>query len=195
MKIAVVTGASRGLGAAIAEALFRNGFIVQAPSRSSMDIGNEQSIIRLAESYQKAFGRIDVLVNNAAVLSENMEESLRINATGAYHVTRHFWGMLSKADGRVVNVSSREGLMMGDTFGYRAYSVSKSALNAITRMQAKNNDGVLVNACCPGWFNSRLGGDRAGREPKDAAETPVWLASGNHNFNGMFFINLQPVPW
>lgn len=193
MKTALVTGASRGLGEQIAAQLRARGFNVIAPTRAEMDIGDERSIAQAAESIRARCAAIDVIVNNAGVLSESLEECLRVNAMGAFHVWRAFWPLLVAPGGRVVNVSSREGLPAH--FGKRPYSVSKVALNALSQAAARNADGVMVAACCPGPFRSRLGGDKVPQSAEAAADTPVWLATEAAECNGHFYINRNIVPW
>lgn len=192
MITAIVTGASQGLGKEIARLLADHGFAVLAPTRKDMDVGNPDSINKFCSLVH----RVDVLVNNAAILGETLEEALRVNAMGAYHLTSALWPKLVDNQGQVINISSREGLMWGDTFGRRHYSVSKTTLNAVTRMMADNKDAVTVNACCPGWFRSRLGGKHAPQSATEAADTPVWLATqASLKYNGKFFINREVVPW
>lgn len=193
MKTAFITGASRGLGAAIHLAMRERGFNVIAPSHGQMDLRNEASIARFTNGMG---AQIDVLINNAAVLTGDLSDSLRVNAMGPYFLTRCLWNNLS-AGARIVNVSSIEGIMSGDLFGGREYSISKVALNAITRhMSSKLRDGRVCNACCPGWFRSRMGGEAAPRTPADAADTPVWLATeAPADLNGYFFQDRKIIPW
>jgi len=190
MKTALVTGASRGLGFEIAKQLAERGYRVLTPTRAELDLADPDSL----RCWAPDCTGLDVLVNNAAVLGKSLEEAMQVNAFSAYNLTRHLWFLLSARSGRVVNISSREGL--STQFGFRYYSASKTTLNAITRMLSCNTAGITVNACCPGWFRSRLGGDHAERSPAEAADTPVWLATeASPSLNGKFFINREVVPW
>lgn len=191
MITAIITGASQGLGSEIARLLAGHGFVVITPTRKEMDLSDPESIKRFASLIH----RVDVLVNNAAVIGVTLDEAMQVNAMGPYRLTKALWPKLAASEGQVINISSREGLMWGDTFGRRYYSVSKAALNAITRTMADNKDGVTVTACCPGWFRSRLGGKDAPQSAAEAADTPVWLATQAKNTNGKFFINREVVPW
>lgn len=191
MKLTLITGASRGLGKEIAHLMAERGYSVLTPTRAEMDLSDVLSI----HSFASRIKRLDVLINNAAILGENMENGMQVNAMAPYHLTTALWPAIKASNGRVINVSSREGLMA--SFGGRNYSASKSALNAITRMLSRNEDNVTVAACCPGWFRSGLGGDKAPRSAAEAADTPVWLATEAWPMaiNGKFFINREGVPW
>lgn len=193
MKLALVTGASGALGKEIARLLSERGFATLTPTRTQMDVASVNDVISWMRYPIQQFQRFDVIVNCAAILSDDLEDSLWTNALGAYNVTRFAWPHLAPG-ARVINISSRESLVA--SFGNRPYSISKATLNAITRMQAVNPDGVIVNACCPGWFRSRLGGEKAPKSASEAADTPVWLATeAPANLSGLFFIDRQIVPW
>jgi len=189
MKTALITGASRGLGEAIARLLTERGYSVLTPSHAELDISDPASIARFKVDH------LDVLINNAAVLGATLSEAVEVNVMGAALLTHQVWRRLMSNGGRVINISSREGLT--GWFGNRHYSVSKVALNVLTRATALNypSDGVEVCACCPGWFRSKLGGIIAPRLPGDAADTPVWLATEATDINGKFYIDRKVVPW
>jgi NAD(P)-dependent dehydrogenase (short-subunit alcohol dehydrogenase family) len=100
--------------------------------------------------------------------------------------------------GRVVNLSSGLGQLedMGD--GTPAYRASKTTLNALTRMfaAATSGEGILVNAMCPGWVRTDMGGSSASRGVAKGAETAVWLATlPEGGPTGEFFRDKQPIAW
>ena len=108
--------------------------------------------------------------------------------------------------GRIVNMSSTLGSlgeMTGPDSPYggvmaSAYRLSKTVLNGITALLARELRGtnILVNAACPGWVRTDMGGDRAPLTPEQGADTPVWLATlPDGGPNGGFFRERQPIPW
>ncbi len=158
-KTALVTGASRGIGAAIAERFAREGYHVLAPSRREMDLSDLDSIKRFLRSSAKR--RIDVLINNAAenkisavermpiadwqrILTTNLSSAFLLIQGTAPAMARRGWG-------RIVNLSSCYSFLARP--GRAAYSASKSGLEALTRTAALEYGGrnVLVNAVCPGF--------------------------------------------
>ena len=150
--------------------------------------------------------RLDVLVNNAGVYpteavfsvsEETLVTALEINTLGPFRTCRAFVpGMLQRGYGRVVNVSSGGG-SFGEGLGPAAYAVSKAALNALTVKvsQAVRGD-VKVNAMCPGWVRTDMGGSGAPRSPEEAVDTLVWLATLLEvGPNGGFFRDRKHIPW
>jgi NAD(P)-dependent dehydrogenase (short-subunit alcohol dehydrogenase family) len=108
--------------------------------------------------------------------------------------------------GRIVNVSSTLGSLndiINPDSSYTAiqapaYRLSKTVLNGLTVLLAKELRGtnILVNAVCPGWVRTRMGGDEAPVAPAEAAETPVWLATlPDDGPTGGFFRQRRPIPW
>lgn len=173
-----------------------------------LDVADEASVLDCAHRLEDAGVEIDVLVNNAGVYPEGkllepegavaMEEALRANFWGAFRCCQQFVpGMVERGYGRVVNVSSGYGSFGEGLEGPAAYCVSKAALNALTVKLAREVKGdVKVNAVCPGWVRTRMGGSGADIAPEDAVHTIVWLATLPHDGpNGGFFRDRAPVPW
>ena len=233
---AVVTGANRGLGFETARQLANLGLRVvltardpesaevaaQTLRREQLDVVPHQLDITSEESCAglSVLGRIDVLVNNAAVLPESDEnplsagvltqsalsvppdllrEAFETNTLGAYRVIQAVApGMRQRRFGRIVNVSSGLGQLHDMQGGYPAYRVSKTGLNALTRIFAAElrDAGVLVNAVCPGWVKTDMGGPAALLTPEQGVETIVWAATLPQNGpTGCFFRNKQAIPW
>jgi NAD(P)-dependent dehydrogenase (short-subunit alcohol dehydrogenase family) len=154
-------------------------------------------------------GGIDVLVNNAAVHYDSfedsldadfaiVEEALRTNLLGPWRLSKALGAaMRDRGWGRIVNVSSEAGSLASMRGGTPAYAVSKAALNALTRTMAGDlrGSGVLVNAVCPGWVATDMGGP-GGRPIPEGAASIVWAATlGDDGPTGGFFRDGRPLPW
>jgi NAD(P)-dependent dehydrogenase (short-subunit alcohol dehydrogenase family) len=112
---------------------------------------------------------------------ERASHALDVNVLGAWRTSQAFIpSMRAVRSGRIVNVSSGAG-SFEETSGPEApaYSVSKAALNMLTLKLALElrGSGVLVNAACPGWVRTRMGGPAAPLSPEQGADTPIWLAT------------------
>lgn len=159
--------------------------------------------------------RIDVLVNNAAVYPDKAAGEdrgvlassaaewrtfMETNFFGALWTARAFVpSMVERGFGRVVNVSSDYGSIGGGLAGPAPYSVSKSALNALTiklAAEVRATPDVKVNAVHPGWVRTGMGGPNATRSPAEGARTIVWLATlPADGPSGGFFHDEKPFPW
>lgn len=174
-----------------------------------MDVSREDSIRAAAERLSRRGTALNVLINNAAILLktdrslssqaiELFDQTLQTNCYGALNVVRHFLPLM-KSPGRIINLSSGGGSMTDPVGGWSpAYCVSKSLLNAMTRHLAYEltGRGIAVNAVCPGWVKTDMGGSGASRSVEKGAETPVWLAAeaGQH-LSGKFFRDKREIPW
>ena len=175
-----------------------------------LDVTNSGSITRLHDYVLSEYAGADVLVNNAAVLLDQCGRVLQTpldiyrvttetNVYGPLMLCQAFIpGMLQRNYGRVVNVSSGAG-QVGDMINdMTAYRLSKIALNGLTLMLADSVQGsnVLVNAGCPGWLRTDMGGPDATRSIEEGAQGIVWLATlpdgGPH---AGFFRDKRPIPW
>lgn len=162
-RVALVTGASRGIGAAIAEVLFREGVQVLAPSRMEMDLAVPESIEHYVSTVA---GPIDILVNNAGINflagideldSATLNATLQINLTAPLLLMRLVAErMKANRYGRIVNLSSIWSIVSKER--RVAYAASKSAINGVTRTLALElgPHGILVNAIAPGYVNTEL---------------------------------------
>lgn len=237
--IALVTGANRGLGLEVARQLAQQGMTVILTARDAakaqaaagtlraegldvigkaLDVTDDASVTALAADVDAAFGRLDVLINNAAAYVdwaekasnanlEGVRDVLETNLFGAWRVTQAFLPLIRKsAHGRIVNVSSGGGSHGDQQFGLTtgsgsvaSYGVSKAALNALTAKFAAELDGtgILVNAVCPGLTATAPGMEAMGARPiADGAKSILYAAllpdGGSH---GGFFRDGQPLPW
>ena len=150
---------------------------------------------------------VDVLVNNAGVLHEKplleltdaeIADSIAVHLTGPIRLIRALVPtMVARGYGRIVNVSSDWGSFAAGLGGPGLYGVTKAALNALTVRLAKElPSAVKVNAMCPGWVRTRMGGQSATRTPDEAADTAVWLATlPDDGPTGGFFRDRKPIEW
>ncbi len=253
-KVAVVTGANRGIGYEIARQLHAEGVKVIATSRNpdegrtaaaslgvghfALDVTSQPDIEKLAAHVGDG---IDILINNAGISMKGFDANvaratLAVNFFGAKNVTERLLALV-RPEGRIVMVSSGMGevsslspalqarfldpsltdrglVELGESFvsdvaagthaekGWpsSAYRVSKVALNALTRILARRLSAdprhILVNAVCPGWVRTNMGGPGASRSPEEGARTPVWLALlPPDGPTGGFFRDRRPISW
>ncbi|MBM7068458.1 SDR family NAD(P)-dependent oxidoreductase [Actibacterium sp. 188UL27-1] len=215
---ALVTGGNRGIGRAIAAGLVAQGHAVTITARTQPD-GQEaaealgcQYMLTDLSNPETMMGVLqppegfDILINNAGILPRG---SLLENPEGyfdcmAVMVNAPFLliqalapGMVDRRWGRIVNISSDWGSFAEGLHGPNAYGVAKAALNALTMTLPRDLPaGVKVNAMCPGWVQTRMGGAGATRTPEDAADTAVWLANlPDDGPTGGFFRDRKPLNW
>ncbi len=256
-KVAIVTGADRGIGFQICRQLGELGFqvVLTSPDPGQgkaaaeklknaglavtyrvLDLLNDRHPAALRSFVMKKFGRVDVLVNNAGISldagmskvegllrrrikkapkkmgygegpgileadTDIMRATLDVNTLGALKMCQTFIPLMMKARyGRVINISSTLGQLnsMTDAEKVPAYQLSKTALNAVTKMAADACRGtnVAVNSVCPGWTRTDLGGPEAPQSPEEAAKDIVWLAARPDNGpTGQFFQHKRRIPW
>jgi NAD(P)-dependent dehydrogenase (short-subunit alcohol dehydrogenase family) len=173
-----------------------------------LDVANAASIDRARERIKENTESLDVLINNAAIHYNTWEhasnariatviEAWETNVLGPWRVTQMALPLLRGVRAaRIVNVSSESGSLasMGDETP--AYAVTKAALNALTRNFAAElkAEGILVNAVCPGWTATDMGG--GGRPIGEGARGIVWAATlPPEGPTGGFFRDGRPLPW
>jgi NAD(P)-dependent dehydrogenase (short-subunit alcohol dehydrogenase family) len=175
-----------------------------------IEVDNSVNVAGLADWVRERYGRLDVLVNNASTPPDQwaiagntdlspVAEALDVNLFGAWRVTQALLPLLrSSARPRVVNVSSEGGSIRLMRGGRPAYSVSKAALNALTRLLAAElyRDGILVNAVCPGWTSEGGGAQGGGRSYAQGAASVVWAVTlPNGGPTGTFTRDGRELPW
>ncbi|GAA3718074.1 SDR family oxidoreductase [Nonomuraea antimicrobica] len=227
-RVCVVTGGNRGIGREIARQLALNGDLVVLTARDlgkaekavgelgggtvearRLDVADPGSARSFARELADAHGRVDVLVNNAAIHYDTWQrasdadltvvrEALETNLLGAWQVTLALLPLLrASGHARVVNVSSELGSLASMGAGNPAYAVSKAGLNALTRILAAElrGEGILVNAVCPGWVATDMGGP-GGRPVAEGARSVLWAVDlPDDGPSGGFFRDGRPVPW
>ncbi|WP_224823314.1 SDR family NAD(P)-dependent oxidoreductase [Cognatishimia sp. MH4019] len=217
MKTALITGGNRGIGRAIAEGLASDHRVVigvrdpEAGQTAAREMGCEAVPLDLTqpESFELALaeiGGVDVLVNNAGVLidsnlindPEGFETSMQVMVRAPYHLIRLCMPhMAQQGWGRIVNLSSGWGAFAEGLEGPGAYGLAKAALNALTHALPRDlPEGIKVNAMCPGWVATRMGGSSAPLTPEQGADTALWLARlPDDGPTGGFFRRRAPIPW
>jgi NAD(P)-dependent dehydrogenase (short-subunit alcohol dehydrogenase family) len=203
---AVLGSRSVERGEAAARPLIDEGLEVHV---CQLDVADAASVERAAEWVERSFGRCDALVNNAAIdydtdelaVTADLERAhgaMETNLFGAWRTTLALLPLLRRArHPRIVNVSSEGGSLASMGRGTPAYHVTKAALNALTRTLSAElrADGVLVNAVCPGWTATDMGG-RGGRPVDQGAASIVWgVLLPDDGPTGGFFRDGRPLPW
>lgn len=227
-KITLVTGANKGIGLEIARQLINLGHYVILGIRDQqkgekalkilnsdlaelrvLDVADPGSIINAFEEITKKHVHLDVLINNAGVLTDQgyeladvpmevFNEIMNINFYGPLHMIRTFLPLLKNAsDARVVNLSSGLGALNEMGSGYPGYRISKAAMNAMSAIFGVelSKYGIKVNSMCPGWVKTDMGGPGASRKPEKGAETAVWLATASDIPNGKFLRDKKVIDW
>lgn len=237
-RVAVVTGANRGLGLETARQLAKHDIRVIITSRNPgkgemaleklladkldvlfqpLDVTSETSIADLGAFIHSRCGRLDILVNNAGVFLdshgsedtggssvftaslETLKTTLKTNLYGPLLLAQELVPLMKQQHyGRIVNLSSGMGQLNEMEGRSPAYRISKTALNALTRILAAETHGynILVNSVCPGWVRTDMGGPHAERTVEQGAAGIVWAATlPDDGPTGGFFRDGQAIPW
>lgn len=197
-KVAVITGASGGLGREISKAFHENGYgivinyleseksaqkIVRATGDAAIavkaDVSRFEDASRMAETVRKKWGKVDVLINNAGITKDSLlikqserdwDRIMDVNLKGAFNCIKAF-ALLMKDGGHIINISSYSGLKGKE--GQAAYSASKAALLGLTKTAAIElaEYKIRVNAILPGYMSTKMGisADEALKRAKEAS--------------------------
>jgi NAD(P)-dependent dehydrogenase (short-subunit alcohol dehydrogenase family) len=236
--IALITGANKGIGKEIARGLGRKGFTVLIGARDPkkgdaviqefktediqafavpLEVTSESSISAAAQWVESKFGRLDVLVNNAGIVTDQgkpseadlalVRKAYDTNVFAPMRLIQVFLPLLRKSEAaRIVNVSSGLGSLTDasdpnsahDAVNVLGYCTSKTALNAVTVHFAKELRGtpIKVNSACPGYCATDLNGHSGPRTPEQGAIAPIRLATlPADGPSGRFFDEDGPIDW
>ncbi|MGE0024647.1 MAG: SDR family oxidoreductase [Hyphomicrobium sp.] len=234
-RTALVSGANRGIGFEIVRQLARLGVLAVIGARNkddglaaaeklkpegldipvvALDVNSDESPAQAVAEVKRLYGRLDILVNNAAILidepggfnaslfdlkADTMRRTMETNLLGPIRLIQAAAPVMrAEGYGRIVNLSSGAGQLSDMRSGYPAYRMSKTAVNALTRIAASELSGtnIKVNAMCPGWVRTDMGGANADRSPEEGADTAVWLATlPDDGPTGGFFRDRKPIAW
>jgi len=206
----VLTSRDEAKGKAAAEKLQAEGLDV---TFHALDVTSDESSQKLAEFISQQFGKLDVLVNNAGIYIDEktgndsvfdvkidtVQQTIATNVYGVLRVTQALIPLMKKQNyGRIVNVSSGMGQLHDMGGGSTGYRLSKTAVNALTRIFASElqDTNILVNSVCPGWVKTDMGGENATRTPEQGVDTIVWLATlADEGATGGFFRDKKAIDW
>jgi NAD(P)-dependent dehydrogenase (short-subunit alcohol dehydrogenase family) len=240
-KIALITGANKGIGLETARQLGKQDITVLVGARDikkgkaaaeelskdgidahpiAIDVSDPESVKKAAAQVEQDFGRLDILINNAGIMTDDQNrkvseqslatwrETFETNFFGLITTTNAFLPLLRKSEaGRIVNLSSilgsitfhsTPGSPVYESKNYASYNVSKSAVNAYTVQLAYElkDTKIKVNAAHPGWVKTDMGGEGAMMEIEDGAKTSVALAIiGPAGPNGAYLHMGEALPW
>jgi NAD(P)-dependent dehydrogenase (short-subunit alcohol dehydrogenase family) len=228
-RVALVSGANRGLGFEVARQLGERGMTVLLGARDldkglhaarklagtagdvvavQLDVTQQAQVDALARWIDVTYGRLDVLVNNAGAWYDPgvspastgiapVRAAMETHLFGSWRLCNAMLPLMRRHRyGRIVNVSSGCGASTSDGANCPAYRVSKAALNAYTRTLASEleGSGIQVNAACPGWVATDMGGP-GGRPVAEGAAGIVWAACLEEPLSGAFYRDGQRIAW
>lgn len=235
-RVALVTGGNRGIGFALVARLAEQGYRVVMAARDihrgeaarqalgdsrslvepcKLDITRSEDARSLANWIADSCGYLDVLINNAGIMSESRRatsdnsadpmkvspavvlEHFNVNTVGAVRMIQAL-APLIRQGGRIINVSSGMGQLAAMGGGYLAYRLSKAALNATTLIFANElrSRDIHVYAVCPGWVQTEMGGSGAPRSQREGTDSIVWLATSEPApEGGRLYRDRKPMAW
>ncbi|MFZ4457161.1 MAG: SDR family oxidoreductase [Bacteroidales bacterium] len=234
----MITGANKGIGKEIARQLGLLGYTIVLTARDQnagakaveelvalgcdahtvpLEVTSADDISNLVKYFEKNYGKLDVLVNNAGIAiewdgeptnSEKIRRTLEVNLIAPYAITEALVPLLSVSDdARVINHSSQLGSIDAaenmwqyiSSFMTVGYSTSKAGLNMLTQIQSKTlaDKGIAVAAAHPGWVKTDLGSDAAPMEVEEGASTVVRLVTiDREQFpHGQLVHEGERIPW
>ncbi len=212
--LVILTSRDESKGMAVCQQLQKEEFPVRY---HPLDVDHAASIGALARFMEKEFGRCDILVNNAGIFPdvsaekaseissifktkiETIQKAMTTNVYGPFLMCQALVPLMKKNNfGRIVNISSGMGQLTYMNGGYPGYRISKTAVNALTRIFSEEllDSNIIVNSMCPGWVKTEMGGSGATRGVEEGADTALWLATlPDDGPRGKFFRDRKVIEW
>ena len=179
-----------------------------------LDVASLEDINALAIYLSDKHGRVDVLINNAGILidgqlgeaasicdasADTLKKCFEVNTVGPVMLINALLPLMRQSgSANIVNISSGMGQLSDMGGQYAGYRISKTALNAVTAIFAAEleGSGITINAVCPGWVRTDMGGSNAERTLEEGVDTTIWLAtSGDNQQSGGFYRDRQLIDW
>jgi NAD(P)-dependent dehydrogenase (short-subunit alcohol dehydrogenase family) len=229
--VAIVTGSNRGIGYELARQLASTGVHVVATARTPeaandaatglradgldvhpavIDLTDQSTVDQAMANVIAHFGRIDILVNNAAIAIDTRmpaaspdlaiaHRTIETNLVGTWRMCAAVIPHMRAAGyGRILNLTTHMAVLTDMKAGSPAYRISKTGINALTRILADElaDTGILVNAASPGRVQTRIGPGSADRTPAEAARDLLWLTHlPTDGPTGHIFYRETELPW
>jgi len=173
-----------------------------------MDVDNSDSVMRAADDIKKIFNNVDLLINNAGIFIkeyqlpaiETSEDSIlktfNTNTLGVLRVCKSIVPLMVNG-GRIINISSGMGQLDEMESGSTAYRISKTSLNALTKILSNelSGMGIKVNTICPGWVQTDMGGENATLTIEESTTQIAAFALRDNFPNGQFLRHGELIPW
>jgi NAD(P)-dependent dehydrogenase (short-subunit alcohol dehydrogenase family) len=218
-KTVFITGASRGIGRALADKFLSEGYFVIGTSTSGklsyqhenliplkLDLSSTASISSCVKEFFKLNRKIDILINNAGIWSGKEEDPavymnlfrkvMEVNLFGTIDLTERLIPHINQG-GKIINMSSRAGSLEHTKYvNYPDYRISKAALNMYTRTLATKlaKNKIMSASIHPGWVKTDMGGDEADLEPEAAADD-IYKRIVTLAETGQFWFKQDKFPW
>lgn len=218
-KVVFITGASRGIGKALAEKFLKEDYFVICTSTTGksgfkhenliflkLDLSSSKSIDNCVQNFIALHKKIDILINNAGIWSGKEEDQkmyvdllrkvLEVNLLGTIDLTEKLVQFIPNG-GKIINISSRAGSLSHTKYAnYPDYRISKAALNMYTRTLATrlDNKNIIVASIHPGWVETEMGGKGADLKPEEAAQN-IYNRVISLKETGQFWFKQEKFPW
>jgi len=190
------------------DALLSLGHSKNAVDYVVMDVDDNESVIKAAATIKQKFENVDLLINNAGILIneyqlpaiETSEDSIlktfNTNTLGVLRVCKSIVPLMSDG-GRIINISSGMGQLDEMESGSTAYRISKTALNALTKILSNELKPmrIKVNTICPGWVKTDMGGENATLTVEQSTARIAQFALMENFPNGQFVRHGEKIPW